>query len=260
MHVVRVVPKYGSLHALKCELARRGINVSKATIRRDLLLLGFKCRVRPAEPVLLPDFGRRVEFCSTWMTLPSTERLIFTDEKVFTVNDYTTRTQWVAHEDELLTRDRSRWPCGRAMAWMAIGPDFKLLVLFDAKDRLTGSSYVSKCLSHPQLLAELKKPRRWLQQDGAACHKSREVRQFLKRHKVQHVEGWPPRSPDLNPVELAWAWLQREVGKLLPTSQEELEEAVITAFDAMPLSLINSLVGTFRKRCRTVVATGGRVC
>lgn len=47
-------------------------------------------------------------------------------------------------------------------------------------------------------------------QDNAPAHASRSTRDWLQAHQVPLME-WPPRSPDLNPIENAWGQLARKV-------------------------------------------------
>lgn len=37
---------------------------------------------------------------------------------------------------------------------------------------------------------------------------------------------WPPQSPDLNPIELLWDELDRNVRKTCPTLQQDLWEKI----------------------------------
>jgi hypothetical protein len=48
-----------------------------------------------------------------------------------------------------------------------------------------------------------------VKQDNAPCHTSRVTRNYLQQVGV-NVLQWPPNSPDLNPIETAWALLKKE--------------------------------------------------
>ena len=47
-------------------------------------------------------------------------------------------------------------------------------------------------------------------QDGATCHTSKGNKKLLLELGVDCLE-WPPNSPDLNPIENAWAIVSREM-------------------------------------------------
>ena len=54
-----------------------------------------------------------------------------------------------------------------------------------------------------------------LQDDNAPPHRARMVRQFLEENDVNRIE-WPSKSPDLNPIENIWAYLQGLITKRTP--------------------------------------------
>lgn len=48
------------------------------------------------------------------------------------------------------------------------------------------------------------------QQDNAPAHRAHRTADFMRHNAVQ-TSPWPPLSPDLNPIELVWAAMKREV-------------------------------------------------
>lgn len=47
--------------------------------------------------------------------------------------------------------------------------------------------------------------------DNASIHKSRKVKNYLKRHTNIHLFSLPTYSPEYNPVELFWKWIKPKV-------------------------------------------------
>lgn len=47
--------------------------------------------------------------------------------------------------------------------------------------------------------------------DQASYHLSKKVKEWLSTHECMHLIYLPPRSPQLNPLELLWRWLKGEV-------------------------------------------------
>ena len=62
-------------------------------------------------------------------------------------------------------------------------------------------------------------------QDGAPCHGSKIVSEFLKKKKIKTID-WPGNSPDLNPIENVWSLLKNKVADRQPTSAQEMETAI----------------------------------
>lgn len=257
-------PRYCSARALGTALARQhGITLSRWTVRRDLRRLGFKSVVRKRVPTVYDgDYERRLKFV-TWARRRQPRNIVFSDEKIFTCNDYTARQQWVLHANDADPRESQRF-CDRLMLWGAIGHNFFVWkVLANEKTKagdddcrrhgvLNAESYKRKVL--PLVMKHLRDNKLTFQQDGAKAHTAKTVLAYLRR-EVKLLEPWPPRSPDLNPIETLWALLAREVAAKFPQTHDELRaavEEVCTDFRDNRMSVINKLVDSFRARCNKV--------
>ena len=80
----------------------------------------------------------------------------------------------------------------------------------------------------------------WFMHEGASPHFSRIARQYPNDHfpgKWNERNGpvaWPPRSPDLNPIDFyLWGHVKNEVSSTPVTNFDELLEHVIATFDAI---------------------------
>ena len=47
------------------------------------------------------------------------------------------------------------------------------------------------------------------QQDGAPCHKSKLISEWLMKKNIKTL-NWAAQSPDLNPIENIWAYLKKK--------------------------------------------------
>jgi hypothetical protein len=74
---------------------------------------------------------------------------------------------------------------------------------------------------------------------------------------VQQLINWPPNSPDLNPIENLWAWLQARVDQKGCSSFEEFKQAVDSELAAVPKEHLANLVASMKKRLQLVVKRGG---
>jgi len=72
--------------------------------------------------------------------------------------------------------------------------------------------------------------------DNASIHKGGQI-ECLVQQAGCHVLYLPPYSPDLNPIELAWAFVKRLVRKWGPREDAMRQQAVVEAIGAIPESL-----------------------
>lgn len=71
------------------------------------------------------------------------------------------------------------------------------------------------------------------------------------------VPNYPPHSPDLNPIENVWSWVQRKVQQKACATFEEFKHEVIKTFKELPKQMIDNLYGSMVKRMAAVVQNGG---
>jgi transposase len=81
------------------------------------------------------------------------------------------------------------------------------------------------------------------QQDNASAHKAKVCLKWLDDQGIE-VMGWPPNSPDLNPIENLWAELKRRLGtyESPPGGMLELWDRVQTEWDAFSPEYCQRLV------------------
>lgn len=64
--------------------------------------------------------------------------------------------------------------------------------------------------------------------DRGPNHRGAAVREFLRRNKRLWLEMLPPWSPDHNPVEAVWSWLNYgELANFMPPDLEQLDDAIV---------------------------------
>ena len=111
----------------------------------------------------------------------------------------------------------------------------------------------------------------WVQ-DGASIHKTDENIKFLsdagfqsrifsatnKRCPTLVELSWPPRSPELNPLDF-WVWseLKRQVYFPKPQNLEELEQSIVNAVFNLDPESIKKACASFFSRCQKLIGADG---
>lgn len=98
------------------------------------------------------------------------------------------------------------------------------------------------------------------QQDNDPKHTSKICRQYLEEMEQEgriSVMKWPPQSPDLNPIELLWEELDREVRKSAPTSAKMLWEELQAAWTRIDPTTLVKLVERMSRLCVAVIKNKG---
>lgn len=98
------------------------------------------------------------------------------------------------------------------------------------------------------------------QHDNDPKHTSKLCKTFLKHLKRQHVlkvMEWPPQSPDLNPIELLWDELDRQVRKSCPTSREDLWRILQEEWQQISRETLEKLIRRLPRLCEAVIKNKG---
>lgn len=94
------------------------------------------------------------------------------------------------------------------------------------------------------------------QQDNAPCHTSWMASEFFRSRNIKTMD-WPPMSPDLNPIEHAWAMLKHKLSSTTFASDEDLCSKVREEWEAMSPEYFINLVQSMPKRMAAVIKAKG---
>ncbi len=72
--------------------------------------------------------------------------------------------------------------------------------------------------------------------DNASIHKGRRIAALAEQAGCELLY-LPPYSPDLNPIELVWAWVKRRLRKLRPRDPDARQRALAQAIAELPPQL-----------------------
>ena len=78
--------------------------------------------------------------------------------------------------------------------------------------------------------------------------------------ELARLPAWPPNSPDLNLIEIVWAWMvELIIGSNggWPSAVTQLKTAVLQAWDDVNIDTFRELVRSYRTRLLTIESVGG---
>ena len=84
-------------------------------------------------------------------------------------------------------------------------------------------------------------------QDGDPCHRANSVKAWLEENHMPLLP-WCARSPDLNPIENIWAFIDRKLCKTRITNLEQLKDVLHAEWLAIPREMCMTLVESIPKR------------
>jgi transposase len=183
------------------------------------------------------DLDRRKEYCE-WFLRNSDLSIFFSDEAMFYLSGHVNR-----HNCRYWSDINPRWMQvshvqndPRIMVWAGIWED-QLIGPYFFDGNVTGETYLHMLstflLDYMCNVPLAKRLNMFFQQDGAPPHYALIVRDFLNEHFPNKWIGrrgpveWPPRSPDLTPLDYyLWGHLKSVVYQTRPRNKEELKERI----------------------------------
>ncbi|TXT04803.1 hypothetical protein VHUM_04071 [Vanrija humicola] len=95
--------------------------------------------------------------------------------------------------------------------------------------------------------------RPWVLEDNVKTHTGTATRSWAKGAGMRYLNH-PSSSPDLNPIEHAWALLKRMINELprRPTTIDELFEVAARLWMEIPQEKLNNMVRSMGERLRAV--------
>lgn len=240
--------------------------VSQATVCRALKSAHFHpYKVTLTQELHINDEARRLSYCRWFLNVSEenyyfSKHILFSDECIFHNNGNVNRHNlhyWATENPHWMQQAHSqvRWSVN---VWAGIlgdhiiGPYF-----FDGK--VDGKGY-RKFLRNDlvTLLEEVPLESRinmWFQQDGHPAHTAKATRKLLHRKFGNRWIGlrgpreWPPRSPDLTPLDFfLWGHLKEQIYATRPASVEELKDKIVRACRTISPQVLRRVRSAILKR------------
>jgi transposase len=233
------------------------IPVSKRTVRRRLDEAGLFGRVaRFSWPLSQDTIDARLAFANDYGNWDGDDwsRVLFTDECNVWLQAHgqvwVQRPEDAAYLDEYMVhRSPSRDKVSIWAGFSATG--------------VTRIHMIDGNLNAPQLVGILASEiqpyvrrvwgtQQWyLLQDNSPIHQSNEVSDWFDTKNIRRFD-FPAYSPDLNPMENLWAWLKRQLDQAFYTNVAELRDAVVKAWNNIPVDILFALVKSMPDRLEAV--------
>lgn len=96
------------------------------------------------------------------------------------------------------------------------------------------------------------------QQDGAACHTAKKVKQWLLENEIP-VLSWTSSSPDLSPIETLWHIMKKRLRAHPARTLPDLRSRIQDIWDSFTTDECKDLVNTMPRRIEAVLKRKGDV-
>lgn len=242
---------------------------SADTVRNRLKEKGLKCRIPARKPFLTPHH-RQMRFVYAlrhinW-TMDLWERVVFSDEKIFrstsrgALRVYRPKHGSDRYDDKYLVHSSNPAMVGTPRfticVWMAFGKHLRRLLRVEQRT-LNAQYYTTQIL--PSIEDDVCENDFIFMQDLSSIHTSRMTIQWLRDRNIIVMDDWPPKGPDMNPVENVWGELVRRIEKKKTgvRNRDELWDDILQAFHELPDEYFDRLIASMPKRVALVATKHG---
>lgn len=242
-------------------------SVSTATIKRRLCGAQLNGRVATKKPLLRRgNKKKRLNWArkhKNW-TIDDWKKVLWTDESKFELFGGKRRvfvrraTNEKMHPDCVLPTVKHGG--GSVMVWgcfsFAGGGD-----LYRIKGILDQKGYHSILKNHAVPSGKRLVGKGFVfQQDNDPKHTSKLCAKYLESKQKSgelHIMQWPPQSPDLNPIELVWDEIDRQVRKKTHSSAQSLWDSLQESWRETPQEVFQKLVERMPRVVKSVLSARG---
>ncbi len=198
--------------------------------------------------------------------------LVFSDEKDFHVDKHVNRrnSRYIAESPDAVAPEvryvgASKFPA-KAMMLGYVGSDGTVFPPIWIKGTMDGTMY-KKLMQYkilPLLDSTYGKGKYVWTQDGASCHTSKVVQEYLTNRLGSSgfwsKTVWPPNSPNLNPLDYSiWTHVEEKACSSSHSNVDSLKHSVEQEWNSMSRDYVKSTCFIFRSRVEKVVAACGGI-
>jgi transposase len=238
------------------------VHLSQSSVGAERVRLGFVWR----PPLVKQELSasqehQRLQFALDVLSTSNldTRKVIFSDKSRFVLGDnhkwrHIRRGEW----NETAFATKTKFPIS-VMIWGAIGVGYKsgCIVCSDGVDAQEYQSILRKAALVEEVNRRYGTFQWFFMQDGASAHTAKAMIEWLSQLCLV-LPGWPPNSPDLNPIEIVWAIMKLRVKKIGPKTKEELLQIINAVWDELDQDMLDRLVLSFARRLQLLRSARGR--
>lgn len=210
----------------------REYGVDRKTISAEIKRNNLQCRTAATQTKLTEEHKiNRIAFCRMLLEEWDDDKLksiVFSDEKTF-CTDVSWRSKVyrpfnTRYEPKYVkTSTRS----GRITNnyWGAIGNEGPLTDLVRIDGKYNSHKYMRIIRTHVTPMMRNSNPPKIFMQDNSPVHTAGNVMALLSRQNFELMD-WPPLSPDLNPIENVWSYMENNWPTIHPRNVDTLDVVV----------------------------------
>lgn len=240
------------------------LDISRHTIARRLRGVGLKNYIASKRPFISKiNKRKRYEFAKKYIgsSLNFWKTVVWSDESKFELFGQKRRSKvWRKTGEALIEKNIQKtvkhgggnimiWGC---FAWSGVGN------LVHIESTMTAEKYIDiLCENLEESVLKLGLENDFIfQQDNDPKHTAKASTKFFKNSKIKLLE-WPPQSPDLNPIENLWSYLDEKIDKTNVSNKTNYFEALQHAWERIDKHYVEKLVESMPRRLEAVLKVKG---
>lgn len=220
------------IHFYSARSFAREYNVADQTISSIINRNGIFCYTAARETKLTEDHRiNRVAFCRLMLEMWDEDRLktiIFSDEKNFSTDVSWRKKVYRPHNsryDPHYVQEIQRSGRITNNYWGAIGYEGPMTEIVRISGHFNSYQYMRIIRTHViPLMDRFGQPRVFMQ-DNSPVHTAGRVMALFSRQNFDLLD-WPPLSPDLNPIENVWSYMENDWPPIHPRNEQTLDAVV----------------------------------
>lgn len=259
-------PRSSAVKIAEICLRTLNLSVSADTIRNTLHEHGLNGRVqRKKSYISKVNKKKRLAYSKTYKNRDFSfwKNVLFTNESKFEIfGGHTNKRIWRTKNTEFQEKNIAatvKHGGGSVMVWgcMAASGVGNLEFIESTMNKYDYLNILKQHLAPS--VEKLGLPRVWtFQQDNDPKHTSYLAREWLL-YKTPKQLDHPPQSPDLNPIENLWNYLDQKIRQRKITSKQTLKEALKEEWEKIPEDYTKKIVESMPRRLQHVIkAKGGQ--